>query len=705
MINSQLPKCKILECQTSFGDHYMIELFNYNDNIGMTFVDLYECREYWERKVTKQLMSQLFRSFSHEFSTSLNCIRILAESALEDIDDDYFAINIIQPILNSCYILNSIVQDVRDFSLILSKNFIFTVQIQNIYLLINEVADLYRQQLSMKGVDLNIKMNEIYIHTDGQRFKQVLNNLLSNAQKFTFHGNITICLSELIVRDQVFVKVCVSDTGSGMNQETQSKLKEFLNQPHKRQSNFNYGLGLMISNSICNGLSPNYESGIHFESKNQNGSTFWFFLEDLKMLETPDLISKRTIKYNKIISSGRSILEQSFLISPSDKKRQSSFTFSLKGKQKLIDKNSENFSEPDETISAPYIFRETKKPKKFKHSPLDQVANESTENGVKILIVDDEFVNIYALTTMLSRLNIKCDQAHNGQEGLDKFKSHYYQVILMDIEMPIMNGIQATILIIDYCSSVDIDPPIIIAQTAYTDMQTKQMCKEAGMDYFYKNLLAQMKLNKFYKQLSCYNEQKIIVITDISPTLLLSKQLDKYQYLDQRRELDNIKQNDKYENYNRYDLAVGQQRLNCCIGQIIFTKIFQKFTVCYYMQLRIISSYLKTRYYHTKQIERDLSLINQNFLNHDLLNRVMVNIYPTLLEQHSCIQFFIMKLMNIIIIKFDRQFVDVQNDRSFDLILNIKMSYRNYQIIIRAKQIENPKKRIKNRVNKMSEYL
>ena len=48
--------------------------------------------------------------------------------------------------------------------------------------------------------------------------------------------------------------------------------------------------------------------------------------------------------------------------------------------------------------------------------------SEYAEEKSKILIVDDEFVNIYALTTMFSRLDLKCDSAHNGKEGLDKFK-------------------------------------------------------------------------------------------------------------------------------------------------------------------------------------------------------------------------------------------------------------------------------------------
>ena len=66
----------------------MIELKIINENVALNFYDTYELKDYWERKVTKQLMNQLFRSLSHEFSTSLNCIRLLAENAIEDIEDD-----------------------------------------------------------------------------------------------------------------------------------------------------------------------------------------------------------------------------------------------------------------------------------------------------------------------------------------------------------------------------------------------------------------------------------------------------------------------------------------------------------------------------------------------------------------------------------------------------------------------------------------
>ncbi|TNV75062.1 hypothetical protein FGO68_gene1714 [Halteria grandinella] len=109
---------------------------------------------------------------------------------------------------------------------------------------------------------------------------------------------------------------------------------------------------------------------------------------------------------------------------------------------------------------------------------------DSSSQLCKILIVDDEYVNIYALKIMLSRLNYVCDVANNGEEGLEKYKTFQPIIIFMDIEMPIMNGITATKLIRSYCQANQIEQPIIIASTAYTDAGTKAICNEAGMDHF-----------------------------------------------------------------------------------------------------------------------------------------------------------------------------------------------------------------------------
>lgn len=99
----------------------------------------------------------------------------------------------------------------------------------------------------------------------------------------------------------------------------------------------------------------------------------------------------------------------------------------MKNNQKVYNILYLDLSDAEDNIIAPYIFREgPKKPRKHNYPSIDLVISEYAEDKAKILIVDDEYVNIYALTTMLHRLNIKCDSTHNGKEGLENFKKYSY---------------------------------------------------------------------------------------------------------------------------------------------------------------------------------------------------------------------------------------------------------------------------------------
>lgn len=95
----------------------------------------------------------------------------------------------INPIINLCEIMNSILSDIRDFNLILSKNFAITVQYINIFSIIKNVQDMFAKQLVSRENKIQIETNPHQsirkLYTDSQRLKQILVNLLSNAQKNT----------------------------------------------------------------------------------------------------------------------------------------------------------------------------------------------------------------------------------------------------------------------------------------------------------------------------------------------------------------------------------------------------------------------------------------------------------------------------------------------------------------------------------------
>lgn len=100
-----------------------------------------------------------------------------------------------------------------------------------------------------------------------------------------------------------------------------------------------------------------------------------------------------------------------------------------------------------------------------------------------VIIVDDEFFNITSLSLIIKRMGLECDYATNGKQGYQKVIDRYidrcqncmegYKLVFMDIEMPIMNGIKAAESIRDYCLLNNEIKPIVIAQTAYVDWETK----------------------------------------------------------------------------------------------------------------------------------------------------------------------------------------------------------------------------------------
>ncbi|CAD8205418.1 unnamed protein product [Paramecium pentaurelia] len=155
---------------------------------------------------------------------------------------------------------------------------------------------------------------------------------------------------------------------------------------------------------------------------------------------------------------------------------------------------------------------------------------------------------------------------------------------------------------------------------------------------------------------------------------------------------------------DRFDLAIWSS-----LDRVKTAAFAKSFFGKHFRNLLFVKQYEGTqKEYSTEpiRIDRDLSLITQKFSNYDLPNIVMVNVYPNLLEQHS--------FNYIIIPKFDPQYVNIQTDGSLDLLVKYlnglsilinKQKNQDIRTAIRAKPIENMKKRIDNLRNKMHEYL
>lgn len=120
-----------------------------------------------------------------------------------------------------------------------------------------------------------------------------------------------------------------------------------------------------------------------------------------------------------------------------------------------------------------------------------------------VLLVEDYESNILIMSLYLEGLGYKYEVARNGNEAFEKFKSGKYSVILMDVQMPFLNGIDATRLIREYERKENLIPTSIIGLTVYALLISKEQCLDAGMDDYIPKpinlVLLKAKLEHFIK--------------------------------------------------------------------------------------------------------------------------------------------------------------------------------------------------------------
>ena len=361
-----------------------------------------------------------FASITHDFRTPLSIISGNSD-LLYDSEDDPEKANMIKNIKNASTLLSLLVLDILDFSQIKAgtlKINIMEFSIQNEF---NIIIELFQEKYKSKG--LYLKMNiapnvpEI-VSNDGNRLKQILLNLISNAFKFTVNGGVIVNIKiDDVIPTTIVVRV--EDTGVGMEEADKNKLfKEFGKLERHSQLNPNgVGLGLKICKQIVEKLGGD----ITVESQLGVGTTFQFtFPSNLISQNEDQLIDRR-------------------LINEKDKIQCTNLKF----------KRAETYTFKDP-------LEEDKNDHEIKHN-FDEVRNLNETilfscECPKILIVDDDLNIRNILVKFAQRMNIRADVAADGIEALHKVKlkmdnpcCRYYNIILMDFCMPLMDGIETSL--------------------------------------------------------------------------------------------------------------------------------------------------------------------------------------------------------------------------------------------------------------------
>lgn len=486
-------------------------------------------------EASNKAKTNFLANMSHELRTPLNGIigfsKLLNETHLNEIQNQY-----VETVNQSAETLLNIVNDILDISKIEAGKLILEHNKTGLIELVNDSIDMMKYAAHQKNIELIVNIHEnvdCAIWVDEMRLKQILQNLLSNAVKFTLEGEVELEIStEKTTTTLTNFLFKVKDTGIGIKSKNKEKILEaFLQEDSSTTRKFGgTGLGLSISNSLLKMM----HSKLHIEKNKPKGSIFSFNLL-LKSAVCNKHLFIENNKINKalIIEANQTlanVLKQmcyqfgidATTINPkepvqemlykndianlllldydslSTEKLHQIIETAKNNQQKgyiIMQKANLNFAIPEGvkniyTIIKPVkinvlknILHKINNPESvvLKKIKPPNIINKSTLN---ILIAEDNKINMLLTKTIIYNCckNATLYEANNGLEAIEYFKKTKIDLILMDMQMPVMNGYEATTEILK------INPnAIIIALTAGVITSERENCFSIGMkDYIIK---------------------------------------------------------------------------------------------------------------------------------------------------------------------------------------------------------------------------
>ncbi|MDR2168089.1 MAG: response regulator [Clostridiales bacterium] len=380
------------------GDKYMLIAY---------VTDLRQAREVMEKEqalaemtIESQAKTRFLARMSHEIRTPLSSIMGVTEIQLqsgkldEDMEDAFMRIH------NSSDMLLTIINDILDLTKAEVGKMEIVADSYEVASMIVDTVQLNTMYIGSKGIDFDLKVDEnlpTHLYGDELRIKQILNNILSNAFKYTNRGQVkfNVLLEHSDMIDEIVLVLCVTDTGVGMSDEQIEILFDEFGRAKNEQTKHvqGSGLGMNIVNHLINLMDGKAE----IVSEIGKGTKVCVRLP--QRIASTQVLGAETTKN----------LER------------------LKDGHKAVSKNRY----------------------KIDHEPMPYG---------RVLVVDDVESNLYVAKGLLMPYRLQIETAGGGQEAIDKIaQGNTYDVIFMDHMMPNVDGMQATKVI----QEMGYDAPIV----------------------------------------------------------------------------------------------------------------------------------------------------------------------------------------------------------------------------------------------------